>query len=311
MTATAPAAGETWSGCHGVRLRSTAGLDLGRAAGVPLADATLERGPVGDPAGEEIWRLALDVETPDGTVHAEQALWRRDDGSLLVRSDRGDGLEVDTDRTSVTVAGRDDAVMAQLVATYGLPLLLHGAPVLVVHAAACALDGRAVLVSGERGRGKSSILVGLTDAGWAPVTEDLCAIDLRGPAPVLWPGPPWVRRVHGEPGPAGAAVRFETYDKTGWDIGPRQPGEPVTLGAIVSLEAPGGNRPVCAALPRAEGVRRLAADAVWLHEGDDRGRAQFGMVTQVTGAVPTMQLQVPRDQSWLDPVPELLAAALG
>jgi len=79
----------------------------------------------------------------------------------------------------------------------------------------------------------------------------------------------------------------------------------------VSLEAPGGNRPVCAALPRAEGVRRLAADAVWLHEGDDRGRAQFGMVTQVTGAVATMQLRLPRGRSWLDPVPELLAAALG
>ena len=81
----------------------------------PLAVATLVAGPIGDPAGDEVWRRALDVETPEGTARAEQALWRRDDGSLLVRSNRGDGVEVDPRRAVITVAGRSDAVMAQFV----------------------------------------------------------------------------------------------------------------------------------------------------------------------------------------------------
>lgn len=299
-----------WAGCHGVRLHATAGLELGRAAGDPLLEGSVTRGALGDPEGEELWRLAADVDTGAGTVHAEQALWRRVDGTVAVRNTEGDGLDVDPSAAAVVVDGRDDAVMAQLVVTYGLPLLLTAPDVVVVHAAACALDGRAVLVCGERGRGKSSILVGLTTAGWHPVSEDLCAIDLRGAAPLVWPGPPWVRRVHGEPGPVGAAARFETADKTGWDMAPWQALTPVPLGAIVFLDAPGGQAPVCSAVARPARLGRLAGDVVWLHEPEARGPGLFDKVARLTAAVPAWQVRLPRDPSWLAPVPELLGAVL-
>lgn len=300
-----------WDGCHGVRLSSTAGLDVGAASGEPLVEAVVERGSAGEPSGTELWRLALDVDGPSGPVRAEQALWRRGDGALLLHSNQGAALSVDPIERSIVVVGSDDSVRAQLVVTYGLPLLLHEVGALVVHGAACALGDRAVLVCGERGRGKSSLLVGLTDAGWRPISEDLCALDLRNGAPVVWPGPPWVRRVHGETGPAGSTVRFRAHDKTAWDIGPLQTTRAVDLGLVVFLDAPGGAIPRCEAVSRPEVVRRLAADSVWLDDPDRRGSALFEPVSRVSGAVPAVALQAPRRASWLDGLPDLLATTLG
>lgn len=307
MTDPGPAA---WDGCHGVRLRETAGLDLGTCAGTPLVEAAVTRGAIGDPRGQQLWQIASEVDVGDRTVHAEQALWRRPDGTLLVRNTEGGGVEVDPAASSVVVHGRDDGVRAQLVATYALPMLLTGSDVLVVHAASCALDDRAVLVCGEPGRGKSSTVVGLVAAGWRPISEDLCAVDLRGPAPVVWPGPPWVRRVRGEPGPVGASVRFETPDKTGWDIAPNQARSPVPLAAIVFLDAPGVEDPVCTPVARPERIGRLADDAVWLLEPDGRGPALFGKVARLTASVPAWRVRLRASPSWLDPVPDLLAATV-
>ncbi len=296
----------SWAGCHGVRLdgRVEPGLDVGRATGEPLLDADVTLGPVDPAAGEELWRLTAEVP-----VRAEQVLRRAPGGALVVESSRGGRLAVDAACRSLVVDAPTGAAGAQLLVTYGLPLLLPGAGALVVHGAAAARDGRAVLVCGPSGRGKSSLLVGLTAAGWSPLTEDLAAVDLRGPVPVVWPGPPWVRRRHGEPGPAGAGVRFETPDKTAWDLAGRQPDHAVPLALVAFLDEPGGDGPSCRAVGRADAVARLAGDAVWLGEQDRRGEALFGPVSALTRAVPAVALRAPRRPSWLDGLPELLAGA--
>src|SRR5688500_13590286 len=144
---------EPWSGCHGVCLPALA-IDLGRATGEPLLTAAVTVGEVGEPGGEELWHLELDVEAGGELVHAEQRLWRRPDGTLLLRSNRGGALAVDSASSTIVIAGRDDAALAQLLATYGLPLLLHDAPALVVHGSAFEVDGGAVIVCGDPGRGK-------------------------------------------------------------------------------------------------------------------------------------------------------------
>jgi hypothetical protein len=286
------------------------GPSLGQAAGDPLLDVAVAEGDPAPPDGHELWVLREVVATADGAAEAEQRLWRQRDGTFLLRTNRGGGLSVDPTGRAVTVTGPDTGTCAQLVAAIGLPLLLHGAECVVLHGAAAALDGRAVVIAGRSGRGKSSSLTRLVDEGWAPITEDLCTIDLRG-APVLWPGPPWLRRLRGEPGPQGSTVRFETLDKTVWDIADRQSTTALPIGHLVVVDEPGGDAAAVTALATGEAVAALADHAVWLAEAEAAPAALFSPLARLATEVPVSRLRLPRRDSWLDGVPELLGALTG
>ena len=287
-----------------------AGFDLGRACGEPLLDASIVPARRDDEArdtGDVLWRIREEVPTPDGLAQVDQRLTRRPDGRLVVTSTSGHLLEVDTGARTLAVDGRDDGVRLQLLTTFGLPLLLHGQPALVLHAAAaCRPGGGAVVICGESGRGKSSSLVGLVDAGWAAVSEDLCTIDLRGERALVWPGPPWVRRGHGLPGPNGAAARFTTPDKTAWDIASRQVDRPVPVDELVFLEAPGGAAPDSVAVSAPDAVAGLAHHAMWLREPGLRAAELFGPTVAVANAAPARRIRLPRSPDWLENLVELL-----
>lgn len=298
-----------WPGCHGVQL-SRCPIDVGGSSGAPLAAASVELGPAGPASGERLWRVELEVEVEGVPVRAEQELWRRAEGTFHVQSSRGGALTVDAATSTIVLDGSEEAVVAQLLTTYGLPLLLQERGALVLHAAAFAVDGEALLVAGASGRGKSSLLVAAVDTGFLAVSEDLCVLDLRGEVPLVWPGPPWVRRRRGEPGPRDATVRFETRDKTAWDLTGRQIRGPIPLAGFVGLEQPQGTAPRLQALARPDAIRRLAADIVWLGHPDDRAAASFAGVARVSGVVAASTLQLPLGPSWLDQAPRLLAAAL-
>ncbi|MEY2569752.1 MAG: HPr Serine kinase C-terminal domain, partial [Acidimicrobiaceae bacterium] len=154
---------EPWPGCHGVRLLVEPPVDVGHGQGSPLAEASLALGPVAPPVGEELWQLRAVVETVTGSEQAEQRLFREPDDSWVLRTNRGAALAVDPIARTIRADGPDDGTIAQLVATYGFPLLLHGRDVVIVHAAAVARDGKAVLIAGASGSGKSSTLVRLVD----------------------------------------------------------------------------------------------------------------------------------------------------
>ena len=291
---------DVWSGSHGVRVKSP--LALGRCVGDPLAEASIEVAalPPGAATGQFLWEIRETVPTPDGPVPVDQRLHRHPDGTYALKSTSGHALTVDPGTGRVTVDGRDDGVRSLLVTTFALPLLLSDAPVLVVHASACLGADGALLFCGPSGRGKSSALVGLVDAGWRAVSEDLCVIDLRTTPAMVWPGPPWVRRGHGQAGPRGSAPRFEAPDKVAWDIASAMVDGPVPLAEMVFLDEPGGTDVEQESLDTGEVVRRLARHALWLGHPDERGRRLFGPTVDVANQVRASRLRLPVSDSWLE-----------
>ncbi|MEY2418478.1 MAG: hypothetical protein QOG90_1158 [Actinomycetota bacterium] len=286
-----------WPGCHGVRVEG-ATIAIGAFHGIPLASATVRYGDVDLPDGEQLW-------SQNGEA---AAMFRRPDGRLVLAGPNAAALEFDPRDGSVTIAPGDDAVQRQLVASFGLPLLLHGLDVLLVHGSSCARDGKAIVVCADSGSGKSSVLVRLVDEGWSSLSEDVVTIDLRGDKAQVWPGPPWVRVAHGEPGPRDMACAFESADKTAWDVSAVQATGPVELERVVLLEAPGGDAPALDAMSRADALRALARHAVWLQDPDDRGRELFGRVAKLLTKAPAVRLRLPRRDEWRDSVPEMVTA---
>lgn len=301
-----PPAEATWRGCHGVRVKGSAENALGHVAGTPIATVDVVLGPSStDAAGTEVWRRSATATIRDRHLVVDQCLAQRPSGALVLRTTAG-SVEYEPNGSRITVDAVDDAVAGQLLVGFGLPLALHDHDALVVHASACARDGRAVLVCGPSGRGKSSALVALTDAGWDAVSEDLCAIDLRDERPRVWPGPPWVRRAHGEPGPRGSRARFSTAEKTAWDLEGRLTRRPVPVDRIVFLDPPAGDAPVVQSLGRADAIRELAPHAVWLGDGESGATRLFSAVVRVTAGVDAARLQLPRTSSWHEHVARVL-----
>jgi hypothetical protein len=285
-------------------------VSLGTLTGEPLATATVQFGPVGAAEGVELWAQHGEVVIDGVSISVDRWLHRRDaDGVLVMTGSRGPALQVDPASATITIDDGDEPAQLQLLATFGLPLVLQSTGALIVHGSSCSRGDQTVVICGDSGSGKSSALVGLVDAGWTAVTEDLCAIDFRGGVPTVWPGPPWVRVGRGRPGPAGSARRFAGSDKTGWDLSGNQTAEARPLTQVVLLDAPGGDAPSLTPVPNATAIRALAPHAVWLGDNDERGPRLFGPTAELAAKVPTFRLRLPRRDSWLDAVPDLLASA--
>jgi hypothetical protein len=290
-----------WPGCHGVRVAGAAAARLGESSGEPLADLEIRLGAPAAPGTSELWSQPL----PNGET---QRLTARPDGEVVLELGPERRVSLSPAAGAVTAAEPFDWVEAQLVASFILPFVVSGERRLVLHAAAASRDGRALVLAGPGGTGKSSSLVGLVDAGWTPLSEDVCVIDLSGAGPVVWPGPPWIRRRHGEPGPRGAPVLFRTSEKTAWDVGPfRDAPGPTTLAGLVLLTQPvAGARPELTALRRAEAIGALAPHAVWLGDARDAARRLFGPVAEVAARTPVSALRLPVRDDWVDVLVALL-----
>jgi hypothetical protein len=229
------------------------------------------------------------------------------DGQYVLEGTSGPTLAIDPRSGDVTIGPGDEAVSVQLVTAFGVPLLLHGYDVLAVHASACEDGSGATIVCGPGGSGKSSTLVRLVDAGWRALSEDVCALDLRGATPMAWPGPPWVRRRRSEPGPDGATARFESPDKTAWDIAPVMAGAPTPVSTVVLLEPPGGDAPRWEPLSQPDAVRAIAQHAMWLRDPADAPERLFRLALQLTRRVECARLRLPRRERWLEDLPEILS----
>jgi NAD-dependent oxidoreductase involved in siderophore biosynthesis len=299
-----------WAGCHGVRVEGEP-VGVGSAFGTPLATATVKFGPLEEAEGTVLWVQHGEAGPSDDRRIVDRVLARRPDGRLLLSGSDGPVVEVDQSTATITIDSKDDVVHRQLLAAFGLPLILNDVGALMVHGSACALGDETILVCGESGSGKSSTLVRLVDAGWLAVSEDVCAIDLNAPGgPVVWPGPPWVRIGRDERGPRGCDALFEQIDKTAWDISHVQTTEAKRLSRIVLLDAPGGVAPQLRQLTRADAIRTLARHAVWLEEQDERGRRLFELVTALAARVPAFRMQLPRNDRWTENLPDLLATSM-
>ncbi len=297
----------SWPGCHGVRL-ATPLAGFGTVGGDPIADAALRVGAVRPAGPAPIWTQRGEAVVDGRRVDVDRSMYRLSDGTYLLTGNRGPAIAVDRARAVVTIAdGEHPAhLQLQLLAAFAVPLILHGTPTLVVHGSACTRGDQTVVVCGDSGSGKSSTLVALVDAGWEALTEDVCAIDFRADRPVVWPGPPWVRVARGQPGPRGSAVSFEAGDKTGWDLAMRQATRAQPLTHVVLLDEPGGEVAARESLPRADAIAALARHAVWLADPDDRAARLFGLTAHLAGRVPVFRVRLPRRESWVDEIPQVL-----
>lgn len=301
MNAPGSQALEAWPGCHGARLVGGGGR-FGHCLGNPLVELEIRTGEPAAAGPRQLWRQQM----PDGSV---QRATVGAGGEFVLETGPDHRVSLSAGREVVTVREPSDWVETQLVASFVIPFLLAGAKKLVLHAAAACRDGTAVLIAGPGGTGKSSSLVGLVEAGWAPLSEDVCVLDLSGRDPLVWPGPPWVRRQHGEPGPRGSRVLFESSEKTAWDVAPfREATGPVPVAGLVLLARPlPGARPERVAIRPGEAIGALAPHAVWLGDSGEAGRRLFAPVAEAAGRIPVSELRLPVAEDWID----LLVALLG
>lgn len=145
-------------------------------------------------------RAALCSEAPDIAADLNAVL-------APLRSEDGDGITgridvlVDEGRFAVIrdgepVFGRTDVSVARHLALREILIALHGPDrvAAVLHAAAVERAGRALLLAGDSGAGKSSLSLALLGEGWRLTTDDLAAVTPEGallpfPTPIsLKPG---------------------------------------------------------------------------------------------------------------------------
>lgn len=292
---------EPWSGCHGVHVAG-AGARFGLCRGKALAHVEIQVGEPAPPGRDVLW------SQPQPGGGSQRSTLSRG-GDLVMELGGEPRVSLSSDRAVVTVAEPFGWVEAQLLASFILPYVVSSERTLALHAAAAARSGKAVLIAGPGGTGKSSSLVGLVDEGWTPLSEDVCTIDLTGAEPTVWPGPPWVRRRHGEQGPKGASMLFESSEKTAWDVRGfgHVPG-PTPVEELVILEPPlPGERPRRTLLQTGQAIRALAPHAIWLGDSQETGRRLFGPVAVAAARIPVSVLRLPVRDDWID----LLVPMLG
>ncbi len=121
-----------------------------------------------------------------------------------------------------------------------VPIMLAARGELVLHAAAIVESGRAILVCGPSGRGKSTLAHALETAGCGLLAEDGVALTAEDDRMLAWPGPLGIR-LHPVPGDAPPAEpgrrRKRLHLAAAEPLGP----EPVPVGAVLVLGERGGD----------------------------------------------------------------------
>lgn len=155
----------------GLRVRSALAIPGLREAPAGEADVTIRRGPVEAPGPPG----AYGIRAWPGDA-ADVVVWRRET-RLRITAD------------TITVDTADDDFARQCVVGPGLGVLLHRRGRFVLHGSAVRVGGRAVVLVGHKGAGKSTTAAALVARGHGLLTDDLVALaDVDGRPHVL-PGP--------------------------------------------------------------------------------------------------------------------------
>lgn len=163
---------------YGLRIRSAFELPGPRAAG-RRADVTIQRGaflcdlPAGD---ADYWFRVV-----DGQVVVYSA------GVAAGLLEEGRAVTVDP------APGVHGALLQSFLLGPVLAFLLHQRGLLVLHASAVEIGGRAVAFLGPPAAGKSSTAAALYARGHAVVADDLVAVQTAGARPAVFPGFPLLR----------------------------------------------------------------------------------------------------------------------
>lgn len=176
-------------------------------------------------------------------------------------------------RDTVVVECRDDVpddLVAFPLLGAVLATLLHLRETFVLHASAVAVEGRAVVLLGHKGAGKSTTAAALVAAGHALLTDDIVAIDACNGTPVVRRGFAQMKlsdpalRLVADRGRARPQAHAE-IDKTRLVLDAAAPGPPqavsqtVPLGEIYMLERGGGTDAAPHAAPLGTAALGIAA----------------------------------------------------
>jgi hypothetical protein len=154
-------------------------------------------------------------------------------------------------RVLLTGADPEQAALGLLLSVLPLSLPLFGLEPL--HGSAVAADGRALLLLGASGTGKSTLASRLSGLGWRFLADDACGIDGVGR---LWPGPPFLaRRSAGQAWPVVGSYDAKTVVQP-----PGHRPDPVTPAALAVLAPSRGASLGVRPLDRPTALRALLAN---------------------------------------------------
>ena len=171
---------EWWYGACGLRVRSELAVP-GFASAQPTADpdVTVRRGT---------------VEAPERWPASGVAAWPAPEADVISWAGRA---KLRLTATEMVVDSDHEPFARQCVVGPGLGVVLHRRGRLVLHGSAVEVGGRAVVLLGQKGAGKSTTAAALLARGHRLLTDDLVAVDFDGggwpqcaPGPVqmkLWP----------------------------------------------------------------------------------------------------------------------------
>ena len=229
---------------------SVFGLDV--SSNIALAGLRPPTGP-GTPVRIEAVQ-ARDFDSPDGPpqcVGGFEAHWHVEDGRLLSRYGAGSGtplwsMEAHSGGARLDIRWSDPSQLHDIPAVVqgaGLAMVLHLRRAFILHAGAVAVEGRAVLVIGNSGAGKSSTVAALVRGGCPLISDDMAVLDSEGEAVSVRRGPLRMRiyedsaRAAGWTDPLPKLFRHPIFDDKRYvDLTEGMPAESTGVAAIFVLQ---------------------------------------------------------------------------
>ncbi len=154
-----------------------------------------------------------------------------------------------------------------------------------LHGAAVAREGRAIILPGRRGEGKSTLATALCELGWSFLTDDLIPLDPSALRAHPFPRVPEVREDPGEEQPRDWVARAP---KSSYDVSRRLATGPLPVAAVVFPRARrGSDAPTLATVGAGEAVLAIA-EGCWNFA--DLGELAPASLSRLVSDVPTRAL---------------------
>lgn len=154
-----------------------------------------------------------------------------------------------------------------------------------VHAAAASWRGSGIVMPGPPEAGKSTLVAGLTRAGFAYLTDEAALIDPQTAMLHPFPRSLWLERTSVEAvfGPNAEPLRWGTgrqFHVRPADLRPRAIGRPCPIRYVVAPSYEAGARTALEPMSRAEAVTTLAGQAFQLGQFGGEGIRLLGRVVE-------------------------------